>query len=324
LKKKERTIIHVDLRALTNAARHYDANPPPHAPRVKLLELTVVIFHESRCGSTLVANLLAAMHPAEHRVYSEPKAPMQAISTICGEDFTVCAPETAAAMLQDVLYLMRRTNDMQEERIFVKFSSVAARVLPVFTQAFPTVPYLLMYRDPVEVMQSHFHPTVPDSTTVGQRIQEEPPPVVPACLVRRHSPGIGVVAMVQKYQASMSRSTKELSDASYCAAHLASITDRMVSSSSSAQAILLNYRDVPERLYSYVLPHLLGGPVSQDARLRMDAMAALYSKNRDGERLLPSLRTTEVTTEIRDAVATLLRPSYEALEAMNRERRNEK
>jgi hypothetical protein len=85
----------VDLRALVNRAREYDSQVASgeEPSVVKLLDLTAVIFHESRCGSTLIANLLATMNPAEHRVYSEPKAPMQAMSSICGEDFSAAHPK---------------------------------------------------------------------------------------------------------------------------------------------------------------------------------------------------------------------------------------
>ena len=35
----------------------------------KILKLHGVVFHESRCGSTLVANSLAAFNPERKRVY---------------------------------------------------------------------------------------------------------------------------------------------------------------------------------------------------------------------------------------------------------------
>jgi hypothetical protein len=343
---EEHIIRNVDLRALANRARQFDAQAAiGEAPGVvQLLDLTAVLFHESRCGSTLLANLFAAMHPEHHRVYSEPKAPMQAMSSICGEDFSVCAPETAAAMLQDVLYLMRRSKDAREERLFVKFPSIAARTLPVFTQAFPDTPHLLLYRDPVEVMVSHFHPTVPDSTTVMQlpNAKDGSSPaatmVVPACVAQRHSPGISVVAAVQKYSASSlvkpfkvktnnMVQAKELSDENYCAAHLASITEQMVASSSSANAILLNYRDLPDRFYLDVLPQLFPDTaLSSDALQRMQTMASLYSKNRGGSqddvkerKDARSAKQQLATNEIREAAATYLLPSYEALETRHRQ-----
>jgi hypothetical protein len=378
-KNDEHIIRDVALRTVANMARKYDQQQRRQhqalfalvQPTVKVLELTTAIFHESRCGSTLLANLLAAMNPIQHRVYSEARAPMQALSNICGEDYSVCSPETAAAMLKDVIYLMSRTNDMKEERVFFKFPSAAARNLPVFINAFPNVPYLLLYRDPVQVMVSHFHPTVKDSTMIAAMSNDStnapPKPgttTTVKCIAQRHSPGVSIVAAVQKYahhpnnipvgtkstnirttkQRSSSPPTttflhaKEISDTDYCAAHLASITETMVSSV-TANGYPINYRDLPDIFYQDVLPKLLSRsrmtgsygtttPISHDEFLRMQAMASLYSKNRIGGR--GSTTTTFVDTfvadheyknqlaseEIRAAAATYLLPSYNALEEL--------
>ena len=53
----------------------------------------------------------------------------------------------------------------EETKSFFKFPSIASRNIPVFIKAFPNIPYILLYRNPMEVMVSHFHPTVRDSTS---------------------------------------------------------------------------------------------------------------------------------------------------------------
>jgi hypothetical protein len=60
--------------------------------------------------------------------------------------------EAAVAMLHDVVYLMSRADDVHQESVLFKF---AARARPVFTKAFPTTPYLLVYCEPVQVIMSH-------------------------------------------------------------------------------------------------------------------------------------------------------------------------
>ena len=92
---------------------------------VKVLNFTATVFHESRCGSALTANLLVAVDPAGHRVYSEsPAPPVQALYQVCGEVYSICSRHVAAAVLQNVVYMMSRSSDhvgivgTEEQRVF--------------------------------------------------------------------------------------------------------------------------------------------------------------------------------------------------------------
>ena len=120
----------------------------------KVLNVTAVAFHESRCGSTLVANSMIAMDPEKHRAYSESSPPVSAFH-ICGDYFDTCSQEQAATILRDTIYLMSRTDDHKEERVFFKFQSITSKAIPTFQMAFPNVPWMYVYRDPVQVMMSH-------------------------------------------------------------------------------------------------------------------------------------------------------------------------
>ena len=120
----------------------------------KVLNVTAVAFHESRCGSTLVANNMIAMDPKKHRVYSESPPPAQAFG-ICGDAFTSCTLEQAVSIFKDTLYMMSRTDDHKEERVFFKFQSITSKKIKVFQLAFPEVPWMYVYREPVQVMMSH-------------------------------------------------------------------------------------------------------------------------------------------------------------------------
>jgi hypothetical protein len=94
-----------ELSKIAELARHRDAqvirDPQQQVP--KALELTAVVFHESRCGSTLVANTLIGMNPTKHRTYSESAPPAFAIKSVCGETYSVCSKQQAATLLKDVM-----------------------------------------------------------------------------------------------------------------------------------------------------------------------------------------------------------------------------
>jgi hypothetical protein len=319
---EEASIIrNVDLRMIAKMTRLYDQqqkqqeeslNLQPeltsstgHPPSVvKVLNVTTMIFHESRCGSTLTTNILTAMDPIRHRVYSEPRPILQAMTSICGEDSSVCSTDTAASILIDTIYIMSRSStptkfpDTGETNVFYKFPSIATRNLPVFIKAFPNKPYLLLYRDPVEVMVSHFHPKVPDSSTVtsslltttakgkkSNEVIDDIKPYTIKCLAKRHSPGVGIVGVVQKFNPrSRKVLAKTLPDCDYCASHLASITEMMVSTVTS-NAIVINYRDFlqPDTLYNDIVPKLIGSPntiLSSESKLRIEQVTSVYSKNR--------------------------------------------
>ena len=119
----------------------------------KVLNLTAVAFHESRCGSTLVANSMIAMDPEKHRTYSESSPPIKALR-VC-DHMGTCDVDMAVSLFKDTVYLMSRTDDHREERLFFKFQSATSTKISIFTKAFPDVPWMYVYRDPVQVMMSH-------------------------------------------------------------------------------------------------------------------------------------------------------------------------
>lgn len=183
---KRHRITDVNIRDLVKLAREVDVAADADT---KVMDLSAVVFHESRCGSTLTANIFAAVDPAGHRVYSESTPPLQVLNQVCGDDLSICDTKVAASVLRDVMYLMRRTNDMKEARTFFKVQSVGTRNLSVFTTAFPKTPYLMVYREPVQVMMSHLK---------GNNLRNA------NCVRQRRSPPAAVVKAVEKYTPKIS------------------------------------------------------------------------------------------------------------------------
>ena len=110
----------LDLKTVADMAREYDyKNIGKDDITVRSLEPSGFVFHESRCGSTLVANSFAALNPKGHRVYSESPPPVS-IARACGMDGADCPEGRAAELLKDVLYLMGRTDNPEEVELFFK------------------------------------------------------------------------------------------------------------------------------------------------------------------------------------------------------------
>jgi hypothetical protein len=107
------------------------------------------IFHMSRCGSTLISQMLAQL-PATI-VLSEAQ-PLDALLSLRRR-----APgldeETLVSLLRDMISALGRPR-AGEERLFVKFRAWHILELPLILRAFPGVPWAFVFREPRAVLRS--------------------------------------------------------------------------------------------------------------------------------------------------------------------------
>ena len=300
-----------NLQKVVQLARKRDEqimnDPSKQVPKV--LNLTGVVFHESRCGSTLVANTLIGMDPIHHRTYSESTPPAVAIKGVCGETYSLCTVDQAAKVLHDVMYMMSRSNDPVEERVFFKFQSVTTRNLPVFLKAWPQVPWIFVYRDPVQVMMSHVRDGVDHANCARQR--HRPPSIVKQIVNKygsSHTPRLDVTSMPAEF---------------YCAAHLASITESAVSAledethHNAKRGIPVVYDSLPNILYEKILPDHWGVPITSTEIENIQRVSEKYAKGRgsragtfqsDSER-----KEHEASDAVKQAAELFLNPSFDML-----------
>lgn len=107
------------------------------------------IFHMSRCGSTLAAQMLAAV--PHHIVVSEAE-PIDAVVQWAGRPDV--PREVQIAALRAIVAALGRDRGGSAQRYFVKLDSWHVLALPLFRAAFPDVPWVFLYREPVEVLVS--------------------------------------------------------------------------------------------------------------------------------------------------------------------------
>ncbi len=98
-----RTEVTLNLYDVVSEARKYDESSRSNNDSQSVHTITPkgFVFHESRCGSTLVANSLAAFDPEKNRVYSESAPPISAAKM-----YTEMSEENSLQLLRDVVYLM--------------------------------------------------------------------------------------------------------------------------------------------------------------------------------------------------------------------------
>jgi len=110
------------------------------------------IYHMSRCGSTLVAQMLAAL--PDNVVISEA-GPIDAILQANRKNPRV-TDQQRSDWLRWMVGALGRRPDGKGKRLFVKLDCWQTVEMDLIRQAFPATPWIFVYRDPVEVMVSQF------------------------------------------------------------------------------------------------------------------------------------------------------------------------
>lgn len=113
----------------------------PRAPQPSGL-----IFHLSRSGSTVLTRMLAAH--SGHRVLSEPDP----LDDVLRADVTA---DRRVELVSAVLYALARRPATAHGHSFVKADPWHVLALSSVRQACPQVPWVFVYRDPLEVLVSH-------------------------------------------------------------------------------------------------------------------------------------------------------------------------
>jgi hypothetical protein len=292
----EETRVQVPFQLLMDRIRSYDATAPIH-----VLSLGGVVFHESRCGSTLVANLLASMS-ASHRVYSESSPPITAMTLGCGGHDDCKENKLAVPLLRDTMYLMQRTDNAQETHVFFKIQSAGTLHLDVFVEAFPDTPWFFVYRSPVEVMVSHLQGSLGKASIKNAN-----------CVRRqRMNPPSQVLDILERDLNT--RDAMQVDPIDYCAAHLASITESALKTlhSHPHTGRAVNYQRLPDALWDDLLPNHWHLPVSAQALKQMQITSGQYSKGRQEKK-----GDFQGDSEHKEAIASpsLKRAAHEILES---------
>ena len=136
----------LDLFDIVQKARAHDMEHADDPKAPKSIPPTAFLYHEGRCGSTLVSNSLTALEPAKTRTYSEPLPVMQALLD-CDKTRVNCNLDMAANLFRDVVYMMGRTSNAEEGRLFFKLLPGSILGVSAVKQAFPDVPWAFIYRD---------------------------------------------------------------------------------------------------------------------------------------------------------------------------------
>jgi gluconate kinase len=203
------------------------------------------ILHASRCGSTLISSMLAVLEEAV--VLSEPPA----IDGVLRADlFGSVDDATREQWLGWTLAALGQSRSASHQRLFVKLDAWSTRDLPLLRASFPDVPCMFVYRDPIEILESHMRvrgahmvPGLLQPQLFGLDLTEPPP----------------------------------LTGDEYCARVVAAILQSALEHLGDS-CLLVNYAELPAAVERRVLSHL--GIQATAAELeRMRTVSLLDAKN---------------------------------------------
>lgn len=237
------------------------------------------IFHMSRCGSTLLARLLAALTGAT--LISEAP-PIDAVLRAHLGDAAVSDAQRIRWLRAIVGAIA--TSSAGNGPLFIKFDAWSTLELPLIHRAFPQVPWVFLCREPLEVLRSHA--AAPGSHMV---------PGVLGPLVFGWSAQTAPGSLDEYGAAVLTRICEAAADAR----------------ASCGRGCVIDYRELPDAAWNR-LATFFGLHLSPDELGRMREVSTRDAKNPAAAHD-PKARpaATRPLQPLRDASANALRRSYE-------------
>ena len=245
---------------------------------------TGLIFHMSRSGSSLAAKLLASLPRA---VVLSEAGPIDALvrSHLRAPEVPI---KTRIDWLLWVVSALGQWRTGDEQHYFIKFDGRSTVHLPFVRQAFPGVPWIFLYRDPVEVMVSNL--ITPSAATI--------PGVTGLDLPGLPLSEIGAISLEE-----------------YTARVLGAICESASRSLPGELGKPIHYRQLPEAVWQ-VLPEHFGCPFTAEDAKRMRDVARLNVKDPEQRFSDDSeSKQREASPYVRELAERWIEPHYRKLEA---------
>jgi len=115
--------------------------------KLEFVPLKGLVFHVSRCGSTMLSQCLATS--SENIVVSE--API--VDQILRSD--AFDAHTKSVLLKSVIRLLGQKRSPEQKNLIIKLDAWSIFEASYLLSVFPKIPFALLYRNPGEVLRSH-------------------------------------------------------------------------------------------------------------------------------------------------------------------------
>lgn len=216
------------------------------------------LFHASRCGSTLVAQMLASLR--RNIVLSEPAILDSVLypkfhSTNCDGSAT---DAEQVELLRAVVGALGYPRHAEQQQCFVKFSSRAISKLSLIRRAFPDVPWMFLYREPQEILGACLGES--RGLSGGPSSDRLPPGIADGCLIEGDPAELA-----------------EMSPEEFWARVLAARFSAALRFYEPGKALLMNYTQLPEAVCGPMLDFFAAKCSPEDIE-RMRRVATFNAK----------------------------------------------
>jgi len=238
----------------------------------------------SRCGSTLVSQMLAAL---PRNVVISEAGPIDSVLRAKFREPSITEEQRADWLRWTISALGQRRSDVEKD-LFIKFDSWSVLDLPLISRAFPSAPWIFLYRNPIEVLVSQ----------LGRRGAHMVPGAIEPALF-----GMGPDEVF------------EMRPEEYCARVLARICEAALRQRHSGAGMMINYQQLPGAVWTSIAGffgvELSVADVETCRRAAtVDAKNPLVGFESDSH-----AKQNRADDAVRAAAAQWLTPIYEQLEA---------
>jgi hypothetical protein len=240
------------------------------------------IFHMSRCGSTLLSQALAA-DPA-HIVVSEA-SPIR--NVLHAPLYGPAGAEQVETWLRYMANAFGQRRLAGEARFFIKFCAADVFHLPLIQRVFPDVPWVFLYRNPLEVFASQ-------QAQIGADVIQGAIP-----------PELSGIAPEESYD--MSRET-------YLCRMLAAFGQAALAAHRPGRSLMLDYKDLIPAMRDR-LPRHFGYAPSAKALVAMDEVLGRHSKQPSAAFADDGAIKRASAAPFAELVDLVVGPTYAALQA---------
>jgi hypothetical protein len=242
------------------------------------------IFHLSRCGSTLITRMLDAL--PRNLLLSEPGVVDRILRA--HERAPMASLEQRAGWVRWVVSALSQPR-CGEDRLFIKFDPRNILDFPLLRLAFPDVPWVFVYRDPVEVLVSNLR---------SQSLFVTPGLLDPRLI----DPDVSRV--------------EAMSEEEYAARALGLVAAAAVDEMANGRGLAIEYRQLPGIVASGLAAHF-GLSLDQHDLLQMNQVTRLDAKRPDRPFSSDSAaKQNEASKDVREFAGRWIAPHYARLEQL--------
>ncbi len=242
------------------------------------------IFHVSRCGSTLVSNLLGDLDRSLK--LSEP-SPLDFLARLRTR-WPQIPEEQQIVWMRAMLSALAQQGAPEQRSLVVKLPAWNSADIPLYRRAFPETPAIFVYREPVEVLVS--------------ALRERPADFIPGTLP--------LDRLRLTFPQAVSMAPEE-----YVAHVLAHLYEAGIRFHDPKQMLLVNYRQLPDAIENAIAPFFdLDLEAAERSQLR--AQTGIHAKHRRPFAEDSVQKQASAAEAIRSVAQQRLQPLYAELEML--------